>query len=138
MIPADRWHDPYMAPEELRHEINDGVVFWGYEEKDGLIAVMGIQDKGDVTLIRHAYVRTAQRRRGVGGQLLRFLELGTDKPILIGTWAAATWAIAFYMRNGYSLLKTEEKNRLLARYWTIPDRQVETSVVLAGAKWKGL
>jgi GNAT superfamily N-acetyltransferase len=136
IIPADRWHDPYMSAEELGVEIKDGVLFWGYEEEDGLTAVMGIQDKGDVTLIRHAYVRTLRRNQGIGGRLLRSLESMTDKPILIGTWAAASWAIAFYEKNGYRLLETEEKNRLLQKYWTIPERQAETSVVLANARWR--
>lgn len=135
IIPQDRWHDPYMTPEELRREIQDSILFWGYEEEEGLTAVMGIQDKGEVTLIRHAYVSTLRRKCGIGGQLLRFLESMTTKPILIGTWAAATWAVAFYEKYGYRLLKTEEKNRLLRKYWTIPERQVETSIVLANAKW---
>jgi len=135
IIPEDRWHDPYMSREQLAHELEDGVLFWGYEEEEGLAAVMGIQDKGDVALIRHAYVRTSRRNRGIGGQLLRFLEAGTTKPMLIGTWAAATWAIAFYEKKGYRLLGTEEKNRLLRKYWTIPERQMETSVVLANARW---
>jgi GNAT superfamily N-acetyltransferase len=136
VISQDCWHDPYMRSEELAHEIKDGVVFWGYEEEDGLTAVMGIQDKGDVTLIRHAYVRTSRKNHGIGGRLLRFLEATTTKPILIGTWSAATWAIAFYKKNGYRLLKREEKDRLLKKYWTIPERQVETSVVLANAQWR--
>ena len=131
IIPADRWHDPYMPLEELQHEIASGVRFWGCEEEGSLVAVMGIQDKGEVTLIRHAYVRTARRGQGVGTRLLRQLESSTQKPILIGTWAAATWAIAFYQKNGYRLLPEEETNRLLHEYWTIPERQVETSVVLA-------
>ncbi len=131
IIPADRWHEPYMPIEELRHEIAAGVCFWGYEDEGGLVGVMGIQDKGEVTLIRHAYVRTARRGQGVGTRLLRQLESATRKPILIGTWAAATWAIAFYQKNGYRPLPEDEKNRLLRKYWTIPERQVETSVVLA-------
>jgi GNAT superfamily N-acetyltransferase len=137
-IPEDRWSDPYMSPEELKEEIRDGVVFWGYEEEGGLTANMGIQDKGDVALIRHAYVRTSRRNRGIGGRILRFLESLTSKPLLVGTWAAATWAIAFYERKGYRLLGAGEKDQLLKRYWNIPERQVETSVVLANAAWKGL
>jgi GNAT superfamily N-acetyltransferase len=131
IIPADRWHEPYMPLEELQHEIAAGVRFWGYEEQGRLLAVMGIQDKGEVTLIRHAYVRTARRGQGLGTRLLCHLESTTQNPILIGTWAAATWAVAFYQKNGYRLLPEDEKNRLLRRYWTIPERQVETSVVLA-------
>lgn len=130
-IPEDRWHDPYMSSEELGREIKTGIIFWGYEEEGNLCAVMGVQDKGGVTLIRHAYVQTSRQNRGIGGQLLRFLESTTPKPILIGTWAAAFWAISFYEKNGYSLLEAAEKNRLLKKYWTIPERQVETSVVLA-------
>jgi len=134
VIPADRWHEPYMPQDQLQQEIDAGVNFWGLVENDRLTGVMGIQDKGDVTLIRHAYIRTALRNRGVGSQLLRQLEAMTSKPILVGTWAAATWAISFYEKNGYSLVSADEKNRLLKKYWNIPDRQVETSVVLAKAK----
>jgi N-acetylglutamate synthase-like GNAT family acetyltransferase len=131
VIPADRWHDPYMPETELREEMADGVDFWGLEDDEGeLVGVMGIQDRGDVTLIRHAYVRTTCRRGGIGSQLLRHLEELTDKPILIGTWAAATWAIGFYRKNGYREVGVEEKTRLLRQYWRIPERQVETSVVL--------
>lgn len=135
VIPVDRWHEPYMPREELKHEMEAGVSFWGYEDEDGLIAVMGIQDKGDVTLIRHAYVRTSKRNHGVGTRLLGFLESTTEKPVLVGTWADATWAIVFYEKNGYRLIPEDEKNRLLRKYWTISERQVATSVVLANAKW---
>ncbi|MBI4632716.1 MAG: GNAT family N-acetyltransferase [Deltaproteobacteria bacterium] len=136
VIPPDRWHEPYMPQEELEREIDDGVSFWGFEEDGNLIGVMGIQDKGDVTLIRHAYVRARLRNRGTGSNLLRFLESKTDKTILIGTWADATWAIAFYEKNGYRLVSTDEKNRLLKKYWNIPARQVETSVVLSRIQQK--
>jgi N-acetylglutamate synthase-like GNAT family acetyltransferase len=132
VIPADRWHEPYMPQDQLQQEIDAGVNFWGLEENSRLTGVMGIQDKGDVTLIRHAYVRSALRNRGAGSQLLRQLEAMTSKPILVGTWAAATWAISFYEKNGYSLVSVDEKNRLLKKFWNIPERQVETSVVLAG------
>jgi N-acetylglutamate synthase-like GNAT family acetyltransferase len=134
VIPADRWHEPYMPQDQLQQEIDAGVNFWELVENDRLTGVMGIQDKGDVTLIRHAYIRTALRNRGVGSQLLRHLEAMTDSPILIGTWAAATWAVAFYEKNGYRLVSTDEKNRLLKKYWNISERQVETSMVLAKAK----
>lgn len=137
VIPEDRWHDPYMSRDELRHEIQDGVEFWGLDLNDGLVGVMGIQDKGEVALIRHAYVRTAQRRQGIGARLLGFLESRTDKPILIGTWADARWAVAFYQKHGYRLLETREKNALLRKFWSISKRQIEASVVLANAKWKG-
>ena len=136
IIPADRWHEPYMPPDQLQQEIAAGVNFWGAEENGRLTGVMGIQDKGEVTLIRHAYVRSVLRNQGVGSQLLRHLEAMTANPILIGTWAAATWAISFYEKNGYRLVSIDEKNHLLKKYWTIPERQIETSVVLAGAKWK--
>jgi len=135
VIPADRWHEPYMPAEELRHEIDAGVVFWGCQEAGELVGVMGIQDVLDVTLIRHAYVRTARRRQGIGGRLLKHLLTLTDRPILIGTWAAATWAVSFYEKHGFRRVTPEEKNRLLREYWSIPDRQVETSVVLAGPTW---
>jgi GNAT superfamily N-acetyltransferase len=137
IIPEDRWHDPYMSREELRTEIDDGVIFWGVEQKETLIGVMGIQDRGDVTLIRHSYVKTEFRNRGVGKHLLQFLERKTGKPILIGTWVDASWAIRFYEKNGYRLLSEEEKNRMLRKYWTIPERQVETSVVLSNQKSNG-
>jgi N-acetylglutamate synthase-like GNAT family acetyltransferase len=135
VIPSDRWHEPYMSREQLQQEIDTGVSFWGFEEDSILIGVMGIQDKEDVTLIRHAYVRSQMRNRGIGSRLLQFLESTTDKPILIGTWADATWAVVFYQKHGYRLVSTEEKNRLLRKYWHIPERQVEISVVLAVKKW---
>jgi N-acetylglutamate synthase-like GNAT family acetyltransferase len=130
VIPADRWHEPYMSNDELRHEIQSGVRFWGYEDNGELVGVMGIQDVQDVTLIRHAYVRTANRGQGIGGKLLAELRKLTARPILIGTWAAATWAIRFYEKHGFGMVTPEEKDRLLKKYWAIPERQVETSVVL--------
>ena len=136
IIPADRWQAPYMPREELETEIAAGIAFWGAERDGQLLGVMGIQDRGDVTLIRHAYVRTAERRQGIGEALLRHLETLTAKPILIGTWSAATWAIAFYEKHGYRALSRPDIERLLRRYWRIPERQVETSVVLANARWK--
>lgn len=135
IIPPDRWHEPYMPEDELRHEVADGVVFWGYRADEQLIGVMGLQDLGDVTLIRHAYVRTAARRKGIGGALMNGLYAMTDKPTLIGTWAVADWAVRFYEKYGFRLVDTETKTRLLKTYWSIPDRQVETSVVLADARW---
>ena len=136
IIPADRWHEPYMPLDELQREMADGVEFWGCEDNGTLVGVMGIQDKGDVCLIRHAYVRRGRQQSGIGTRLLTHLESATEKPMLIGTWAAATWAVAFYQRNGYRLLPEEEKNGLLRTYWRIPQRQVETSVVLADGKWQ--
>ncbi len=135
VIPADRWHEPYMPLEELQQEIAAGVEFWGFEDDHVLEGVMGIQDKGDVCLIRHAYVRPNRQKGGIGSQLLKRLESAVTKPILIGTWTDAVWAVAFYQRNGYRLLPEDEKNRLLHTYWRIPERQVETSVVLADRKW---
>ena len=135
VIPNDRWKEPYMPREELQHEIDGGVVFWGYEEGGELIGVAGIQDVQAVTLIRHAYVRTARQNQGIGGQLLAELGKKTTRPILIGTWAVAHWAIRFYEKRGFRLVSAKEKDRLLKKYWSIPDRQVETSVVLADPKW---
>jgi GNAT superfamily N-acetyltransferase len=135
-IPDDRWHDPYMTMEQLEDEIRDGVEFWGFEEDCKLAGVMGIQDRGEVALMRHAYVRTAKRKRGIGTKLLRHLEGLTDKPILIGTWTAAIWAVRFYEKNGYTALSRGETEPLLRLYWSIPERQIATSVVLANAEWK--
>jgi len=137
VIPSDRWTEPYMSAEKLRHEIDDGIVFWGYEEAGTLVGVMGIQKVQDVTLVRHAYVRTTNQKRGIGAQLLSHLCELTNDPVLIGTWADAVWAIRFYERNGFQVVSPEEKNRLLKKYWTIPERQIETSVVLADQRWGG-
>lgn len=131
VIPADRWHEPYMPMNELVKEIAAGVVFWVAEEKGRMLGVMGIQDKGDVALMRHAYVAPAAQKKGVGTKLLRHVEGLTGKPVLIGTWAAATWAIEFYRRNGFTVVPNAEKDRLLRKYWSIPERQIETSVVLS-------
>ena len=136
IIPADRWHEPYMPADELRGQIGDGVTFWCYEEDGHVIGVMGIQDRGEVSLIRHAYVRTAARSKGIGGTLLEFLRAGTEKPILIGTWADASWAVSFYEKHGFRKVGVEEKNALLRRFWNVPERQIETSVVLADGRWK--
>lgn len=131
VIPDDRWHEPYMSKAQLRHELDAGVVFWGYEENGELLGVMGIQDVQDVTLIRHAYVRTEYRNKGIGGRLLSHLKTLTTRPTLVGTWGAATWAVRFYERHGFKLVSWDEKERLLRKYWNIPERQTETSVVLA-------
>ena len=136
VIPEDRWHEPYMSREELKKQIDEGVEFYGYKDADKLLAVMGIQFKGDVTLIRHAYVRTSSRNKGIGSKLLAHLRNISTKPVLIGTWADASWAIAFYERHGFRLLSKEETVRLLHKYWSIPERQVDTSVVLANEDWK--
>ncbi len=135
VIPDDCWHEPYMNRAELADEIKQGVIFWGVERNAQLDGVMGIQDKGVVTLIRHAYVRTGIQKQGIGTLFLRHFERFTTKPILIGTWADATWAVSFYQKNGYQLVSAKEKTRLLKKYWTISARQIETSVVLANSKW---
>ena len=130
-IPGDRWKEPYMYAEELREEIKAGVTFFGWKENDVLLGVMGIQEVKEVTLIRHAYVRRKNQRKGVGGKLLTYLVgLAKGSKLLVGTWADATWAIRFYEKHGFKLVSLEEKNRLLRTYWNIPERQVQTSVVL--------
>ncbi|HME52138.1 MAG TPA: GNAT family N-acetyltransferase [Candidatus Lokiarchaeia archaeon] len=136
-IPADCWHEPYMSREHLQEEIDAGITFHCYEEDGELIGVMGIQDVKDVTLFRHAYVRTARRNQGIGGQLLSHLAALAAKPVMIGTWKAATWAIGFYEEHGFTLVDERTKNKLLKKYWTIPARQIETSVVLVqqGSKY---
>jgi GNAT superfamily N-acetyltransferase len=138
IIPADRWHEPYMSREELRHEIDAGIEFSGYEEQGQLLGVMGIQQVRDVTLIRHAYTRTTAQKRGIGSQLLGHLRQRATSPVLIGTWASATWAIRFYEKHGFQQVAWKEKERLLRIYWLIPERQVETSVVLADQNWFAL
>lgn len=136
IIPEDRWHEPYMAEEELKRQIAEGVQFWSYTEDNKIIGVMGIQFKKEVTLIRHAYVRTIERKKGIGSKLLEHLSTISTGPVLIGTWADAKWAIEFYQKHGFRLLPEEEKNNLLHKYWTIPARQIETSVVLASSTWR--
>jgi GNAT superfamily N-acetyltransferase len=132
VIPADRWHEPYMPGEELDGEIAAGVAFWGYEDDDdGLLGIMGIQPVRDVNLIRHAYVVPDSQGRGVGGALLEHLLGLATRPMLVGTWAVATWAIRFYERHGFEYVGRERTAELLRAYWDIPERQIETSVVLA-------
>ena len=135
IIPPDRWHEPYMAADELAREISVAVEFWGFEAEGELLGVMGIQLVKDVTLIRHAYVRTARQRQGVGGALLDHLLGLSERPYLIGTWAAAQWAVDFYVKNEFRRVTPEEKDRLLRTYWSIPERQIETSVVLVDRRW---
>ena len=137
-VPADRFKEPYMSPEELKDEVAYGVRFWGFEQYGCLVAVMGLQDVEDVTLIRHAYVRTAYRRRGIGGRLLNELRSEATRPLLVGTWATAKWDVAFYRRHGFELVPRDQMPRLLRRYWSIPERQIETSVVLAEKAWLDL
>ena len=124
-----------MSRDELQREIHDGVRFWGYEENGELVGVMGIQDVADVSLIRHAYVRKSKQNQGIGRKLLSDLHNQTSRPMLVGTWADATWAIHFYEKHGFQQVTRETKDRLLRKYWSIPERQVETSVVLADKKW---
>lgn len=138
VIPHDRWKEPYMPREDLRKEIHAGIRFWGYEEEGRLIGVMGIQDVKDVTLIRHAYIRPDHQRKGIGSRLLGHLMKMTLRPLLIGTWADALWAIRFYQKHGFRLVSHKEKEILLRIYWSIPERQVETSVVLADRKWEAI
>jgi GNAT superfamily N-acetyltransferase len=136
VIPPDRWHDPYMTEEELKGQIDDGVHFSCYVDGNEIVGVMGIQDRHDVSLIRHAYVRTKQRKNGIGTLLLLELTNSAKKPVLIGTWKAAHWAIRFYEKHGFTLVGDQEKNLLLKKYWVIPDRQIETSVVLVDDKYR--
>jgi GNAT superfamily N-acetyltransferase len=131
VIPADRWHDPYMPEAELRQEIAAGVEFWGLDTDGGLIGVMGVQPVRDVDLIRHAYVRPDKQRHGVGAQLIEYLRRRSARRMLVGTWAAASWAISFYQRHGFELVPPARAAELLRSYWTIPERQSETSVILA-------
>lgn len=135
VIAADRWKDPYMSGEDLRREVDDAVLFWGFFEGGRLLAVMGLQHVGDVALIRHAYTRTANQGTGIGTALLAHLRCETDRPMLVGTWKAATWAVRFYQGHGFRLVSAPYKDALLRHYWTVPDRQIEESVVLADARW---
>lgn len=138
IIPEDCWTEPYMSRKELQHEIDESVVFWGYQEAGTLAGVMGLQQVRDVTLIRHAYVRTDSQKRGIGTQLLSHLRHLAEGPVLIGTWADALWAIRFYERHGFQMVSKPEKDQLLRQYWTVPKRQRETSVILADATWWAL
>jgi N-acetylglutamate synthase-like GNAT family acetyltransferase len=138
IIPDDCLNEPYMSSKQLQREIDEGVVFWGYEDNGKLSGVMGLQQVQDVTLIRHAYVQTTTQKRGIGTHLLSHLRELANGPVLIGTWADAAWAIHFYDKHGFQIVSASEKNQLLKKYWTIPDRQVETSVVLADATWRKL
>ncbi|MFC2162063.1 GNAT family N-acetyltransferase [Candidatus Altiarchaeota archaeon] len=131
VIPDDMWREPYMGWDEIEGEAGEGVVFNGFFDEDVLAGVMGVQDKGDVTLIRHAYVAPSHQRKGIGGRLLDNISSGVAGPMLVGTWADAWWALRFYEKSGFTLLGPIVKKELLKRYWSIPDRQVETSVVLA-------
>jgi len=131
VIPADRWHEPYMSADELAGEIAAGIDFWGYEKDGELLGVIGIQPLSGVDLIRHAYVAPGRQRKGIGGALLAHASSAATQQLLVGTWADAEWAISFYRRHGFELLSRERATELLRTYWTIPERQIETSVVLA-------
>ena len=132
VIPDDRWREPYMPAAELDAEIAAGVAFWGYEADGELAGIMGIQPVRDVELIRHAYVSPGVQGRGIGSALLEHLAARSTRPMLVGTWAAAEWAIRFYRRHGFEPVSAERAAALLREYWSIPARQIETSVVLAG------
>ena len=135
-IPAACWNEPYMPAAELEGELAAGVVFWAYVQDQEIVAVMGLQDVADVTLVRHAYTRTAHQHRGLGSALLDHLRAQTPRPILIGTWKAATWAVRFYERHGFHLVSEAEKRVLLQRYWTVGERQIQESVVLVDDRWR--
>ncbi len=133
-IPADRWREPYMPAHELDAEIAAGVAFWGYEADGALLGIMGIQPVREVELIRHAYTAPERQGQGIGGALLQHLTSRSARPLLVGTWAAAEWAIRFYRRHGFEQVSPQRKAELLREYWSIPERQVETSVVLTLAR----
>ncbi len=131
IIPGDRWKDPYMSADELKREIDEGVNFYGLKEDDCLLGVMGIQEVCGATLIRHAYVATSHQRKRIGQELLHYLlARAQETKILVGTWETAWWAIRFYEKHGFRLVSKNEKTRLLRNYWNIPERQIETSIVL--------
>jgi N-acetylglutamate synthase-like GNAT family acetyltransferase len=138
IIPNDCWTEPYMSRKQLQHQIDEGVMFWGYEDTGTLAGVMGLQQVRDVTLIRHAYVLTSSQKRGIGTHLLSHLRELAKGPVLIGTWADAAWAIRFYQKHGFQIVSAREKDQVLPQYWTIPERQIETSVVLADSMWRKL
>jgi GNAT superfamily N-acetyltransferase len=149
VIPSDCWKEPYMSRDELLHEIKSGVVFWLYEADDQnsfpsnilrnrneALAVMGVQHVQDVSLIRHAYVRTSKQNQGIGGGLLEHIKVRERRPLLVGTWKDAQWAVRFYEKHCFSLVTPSEvKDKLLKKYWTVSKRQIEESVVLADEKW---
>lgn len=130
IIPGDRWHDPYMSRDHLLSEVGSGVAFWGYEQDSQLVGVMGIQPVQNVLLIRHAYVHTIAQKSGTGARLLEHLKYQAGRPLLVGTWADATWAIRFYEKHGFRITPPSEKDALLRQYWNVPERQIETSVIL--------
>jgi GNAT superfamily N-acetyltransferase len=134
-IPADDWKDPYMPAVELRQDLAAGVSFVGREEAGGLVGIMGSQPVRDVVLIRHAYVRPEWQRHSIGSALLGELCRRTERPMLVGTWAASSWAIRFYEKHGFQHVPEAQREALLRRYWTVPDTQIAASVVLADGEW---
>ena len=131
VIPDDCWKEPYMSEQELIDEFNDGVRIYGYNHNNELIGVIGIQEVKDVVLIRHAYTLSSFQGKGAGSALLEYLlKKNLNSRLLVGTWKDATWAIRFYKKFGFILHAKEEKTLLLKKYWKIPSKQIENSVVL--------
>lgn len=135
IIPTEYWKVPYMSGDELRHDLDDGIVLYGYEENGELVGVMGIQNKQDVTLIRHAYVCSSEQNRGIGGRILSYLQKITSKSILIATWSNDVNAIRFYERHRFKLVPMEKGYWLQRKYWSTPELKIKASVVLADEKW---
>ena len=134
-VPAEEWKDPYMPEEELRQDLAAGVRFVGWEQEGGLVGIMGSQPVCDVALIRHAYVRPEWQRHSIGSALLGELRRRTQQPMLVGTWAASSWAIRFYEKHGFHGVPDARREALLRRYWTVPEAQIAASVVLADVEW---
>ena len=131
VIPDDCWKEPYMSEQELIDEFSDGVRIYGYNHNNELIGVIGIQEMKDVVLIRHAYTLSSYQGKGAGSALLEYLlKKNLNSRLLVGTWKDATWAIRFYEKFGFILHTKEEKTLLLKKYWKIPSKQIENSVVL--------
>ena len=131
IIPDNCWHEPYMSKEELANEFADGVRMFGYNHNDQLIGVIGVQEIKDVTLIRHAYTLVAHQGKGIGSTLLKYLlKRNKNSRLLVGTWKDAVWAIRFYEKFDFILHTKKQTVLLLKKYWKIPLKQIETSVVL--------
>ena len=131
IIPDNCWHDPYMSEQELVNEFKNGVRMFGYLNNNELIGVIGFQEIKDVVLIRHAYTLTLHQGKGTGSALLEFLlKKNQNSRLLVGTWKNAKWAIRFYEKFGFILHAKEETTLLLKKYWNIPSKQIENSVVL--------
>ena len=137
VIPDDCWHEPYMLEQELTNEFDSGVRMFGYATNNTLVGVMGIQELREVTLIRHAYTLTNYQGMGIGKSLLQHLfKINESSRLLVGTWQDASWAISFYLKNGFVLHTRKQTDHLLDRYWQVPLRQMATSVVLEKRIWK--